>query len=288
MRPMATTTRLEPALLEAPTEVTRPFFAALRRFSLRVAPAIGAVLVTLAIWELIVLSGWKPDWVLPGPRPVLARLWQELLSGEVMRASGITMARAGYGFAIALVIGSVLGFAMSKLRWLRAALSGMITGLQTMPSVVWIPFAILLLQLGESAIMFVVVLGAAPSIAVGLLSSIDHVQPLLIRVGRTLGARGLGLYRHVILPAATPGYITGLKQGWAFSWRSLMAGEIIANVPNKPSLGSRLFYARELTDMEGLMAWMIVVLVIGIVVDLVVFGRIEQRLRRERGLVEEK
>ena len=288
MRPTATTTRLAPTILEESAEATRPVLEVLRRAMKRIMPPLGAVFVTLLIWEAIALSGWKPAWVLPGPRPVLVRLWQELLSGEVVRASGITMARAGYGFAIALVIGSVLGFAMSKSRWLRRALAGIITGLQTMPSVVWIPFALVLYQLGEGAILFVVVLGAGPSIAVGLLSSIDHVPPHLVRVGRTLGARGFGLYRRVILPAAFPGYLAGLKQGWAFSWRSLMAGELIASMPDKPAVGWRLHFARDMSDIEGLMAWMIVVLIIGIVVDLVVFGHVEQRLRRGRGLVEEK
>src|SRR5882672_2311724 len=123
MRPIATTSRLAPTILEESAEATRPMLEVLQRALKRIMPPLIAVIVTLVIWELIALSGWKPAWVLPGPRPVLARLWQEIFSGEAWRAAQITLARAGYGFVLALVIGSVLGFAMSKSRWLRAALS---------------------------------------------------------------------------------------------------------------------------------------------------------------------
>src|SRR5581483_4231547 len=129
------------------------------------------------------------------------------------------------------------------------------------------PLAILLFQLSEGAILFVVILGAAPAVAGGLLSGVDHVQPLLVRVGRVMGARGLNLYRHVILPAALPSFVGGLKQGWAFAWRSLMAGELLVIVAHQPSIGERLAYAREFADAEGLLSMMIIILLIGIVVD---------------------
>lgn len=250
------------------------------------APAI-ALATALALWQLVAWSGWRPEWVLPGPGPVLRRVGQEIASGEVLRAARITLERALFGFSIAIALGSALGFAMSKLCWLRAALSGVIAGLQTMPSVAWFPLAILLFQLGEASILFVVVLGAAPSIAVGLVSAVDQVPPGLLRVGRTMGARGLTLYRRVVLPAALPGYVAGLKQGWAFSWRSLMAGELMVILADRPSIGARLHFARELSDAEGLLAWMLVVLGIGIFVDLAGFGRIEHVLRARRGLAEE-
>ncbi len=251
-----------------------------------VAPVL-AVVVALALWQLIVWSGWKPEWVLPGPLPVLRRLVEELVSGEVASAARITLARAALGMTIATLIGTSLGVCMAKSSWVRNALSGLIAGLQTMPSVSWFPLAILLFQLGEESIQFVVVLGAAPSIAVGLVSAVDHVPPLLVRVGRTMGARGFVLFRRVIFPAALPGYVAGLKQGWAFSWRSLMAGELMVFLADRPSIGARLHFARELSDAEGLLAWMIVVLSIGILVDLAVFGRLEHTLRARRGLAEE-
>ncbi len=256
------------------------------RWSRILAPLV-ALASALALWQLVAWSGWRPEWVLPGPGPVLRRVGQEIASGEVLRAARITLERAFLGFGIAIALGSLLGFAMSKLRWLRAALSGVIAGLQTMPSVAWFPLAILLFQLGEASILFVVVLGAAPSVAVGLVSAVDQVPPSLLRVGRTMGARGFTLYRRVVLPAALPGYVAGLKQGWAFSWRSLMAGELMVILADRPSIGARLHFARELSDAEGLLAWMLVVLAIGIFVDLAGFGRIEHVLRARRGLAEE-
>src|SRR5437660_2636503 len=155
-----------------------------------------------------------------------------------------------------------------------------------MPSIVWFPLAILLFKLGEGAILFVVVLGAAPSVANGLISGIDHIPPLMLRSGRVLGARGLGLFRFVILPAALPAFLGGLKQGWAFAWRSLMAGELLVIIANKPTIGSRLEFERQFNDAAGLMSVMLIVLILGILVDSLVFGRIDRRIRRRRGLAD--
>lgn len=247
-------------------------------------PKLAAVGLALAIWELVVLSGWRPDYVLPGPGAVLGRLAADLASGDVLIASAITMKRAVIGYAIALAVGVAIGLVMARVRVLRTAAGSLLTGLQTMPSVAWFPLAILLFQLSESAILAVVVLGAAPSIANGLLNSFDQVPPLLVRAGRVLGARGLGLYRHIILPAALPGFLTGLKQGWAFAWRSLMAGELLVIIGHAPSIGVRLQFSRELSDAEGLLAWMIVVMLLGVIIDGVVFGALERAVHRRRGL----
>ena len=247
-------------------------------------PKLAAVGLALAIWELVVLSGWRPEYVLPGPGAVLSRLWTDLLAGDVLVAAAITMKRAVLGYAIALAAGVAIGLAMARVRVLRTAAGSLLTGLQTMPSVAWFPLAILLFQLSEAAILAVVVLGAAPSIATGLLNSFDQVPPLLVRAGRVMGARGLGLYRHIILPAALPGFLTGLKQGWAFAWRSLMAGELLVIIGHAPSIGVRLQFSRELSDVEGLLAWMIVVMALGVLVDGLVFGSLERAIHRRRGL----
>ena len=246
-------------------------------------PRLLAVLILIASWEAVVQSHWKPDYVLPGPRPVFSRLGELAGTSVFWRAIGVTMQRALVGYLIAVLIGSGVGLAVSRFATLRAAVGSFITGLQTMPSIAWFPLAILLFQLSEGAIVFVVVLGAAPSVANGLLSGVDNVPPLLTRAGRVLGARGLAYYRHVVLPAALTGYVSGLKQGWAFAWRSLMAGELIVIVANRPSIGARLQFARELSDAPGLLALMIVVLIIGIVVD-TVFGQVDLAIRHRRGL----
>ncbi|WP_326645316.1 ABC transporter permease [Streptosporangium sp. NBC_01755] len=246
-------------------------------------PMISAIVLVLAVWELVVLSGWRPEYVLPGPVTVLADLWNRLGEAEFYQALGVTMRRAITGFAIAVLVGLVVGAAVSRVRPLRAALGSLITGLQTMPSIAWFPLAILFFKLSESAILFVVVLGAAPSIANGLIAGVDYTPPLLLRAGHILGLRRLALYRHVILPASLPSFLSGLKQGWAFAWRSLMAGELLVIIAHQTSIGEQLDNARELSDAPGLLATMIVILVIGIVVDMC-FGAADNALRRRWGL----
>jgi NitT/TauT family transport system permease protein len=247
-------------------------------------PKLLAVGLGIGIWQVVVWSGWKPDYVLPGPLPVFQRLAQDLGQGDFYVGVGVTLRRAITGYAIAVVVGSAVGILVARVPIVRKAVGHAILGLQSMPSIAWFPLAILLFQLTEGAILFVVILGAAPAVTVGLLHGVDHVQPLLVRVGRVMGARGLTLYRHVILPAALPGFVGGLKQGWAFAWRSLMAGEIIGVVSHVPSLGQELQVARDFADAEQLMALMIVIFVIGVVVDLA-FGFADRAIRRRWGLL---
>jgi NitT/TauT family transport system permease protein len=224
--------------------------------------------------------------VLPGPAAVFPRLWRDLVHGTLLDAKAITLRRAFTDFAVALVIGVVLGVAVARSRVLRSGIGSMVTGLQTMPSIAWFPLAIALFEASERAVLFVVVLGAAPSIANGIVAGVDHTPPVLLRAGRVLGAKGFASVRHVMLPAALPSFVSGLKQGWAFAWRSLMAGEIIAVIAHADSLGVRLDNARQNFDNEGLLATMIVIFVIGVVVDALVFGKLETAVRRRYGLVD--
>jgi NitT/TauT family transport system permease protein len=247
-------------------------------------PKLAALALFFGGWQIVAWLHLKPAYVLPGPGPVLSQFWHDLLSGVLIRATGNTMQRAALGYAISVVIGVALGLAVARSKVLRAAFGSMITGLQTMPTIAWLPLAVLLFKLSETAITFVVVLGAAPAIANGVISGVDHIPPVLLRAGRVLGAKGLNAYRFVILPAALPGLVAGLKQGWAFAWRSLMAGELIVIIASKPSLGVRLQYARELSDAPALMAAMLGILIIGIVIDSLFFGVLERGIRRRWGL----
>ncbi|MEO5875397.1 MAG: ABC transporter permease [Streptosporangiaceae bacterium] len=246
-------------------------------------PMLAAIVITLAIWELVVLSGWKEPWVLPGPRQVLPKFWDYLTDGKFWDAVALTMKRAAVGFAVATAVGVVLGLAVSSSRILRRAFGSLITGLQTMPSIAWFPFAILLFKLSESAILFVVVLGAAPSIANGLISGVDYMPPILRRAGKVMGLRNINLYRFLIMPASLPSFVAGLKQGWAFAWRSLMAGELLVIIGNTQSLGTLLHYNREFSDAEGMIAVMLVILIIGILVDQI-FGFVDRTIRTRWGL----
>jgi sulfonate transport system permease protein len=249
-------------------------------------PKFAAISLLLVGWQLVVWSGWKPVYVLPPPGPVFAKLATDLRDGVLLTATGITLSRALIGYGLSCGVGILVGLAVARIPVLRSAVGSLITGIQTMPSIAWFPLAILLFGLSERAILFVIVLGAAPSIANGLLQGIDHTPPILLRAGRILGARGIAAYRHVILPAALPGFVGGLKQGWAFAWRSLMAGELLVIIASRPSLGVRLQFAREFSDAEAMLAAMIAILVIGIAVDGLVFGRVERAIRTRWGLVE--
>jgi NitT/TauT family transport system permease protein len=248
-------------------------------------PQLAAIGLVLVLWQVAVALELRPVWVLPGPLDVLPRLVEEA-GDDLPAAIATTMRRAVVGYALALAIGMAIGLAIVRWRRLRTAVASLITGLQTMPSIAWFPFAILLFGLSEGAIMFVIILGAAPSVANGLIHGVDHIPRILLRAGRVLGARRLDWYRSIILPAALPSFVGGMKQAWAFAWRSLMAGELLVIIAQQPSLGVQLQLQRELADAEGLLATMIVVLVIGIVVDQLVFGVIERRIRSRRGLAE--
>jgi NitT/TauT family transport system permease protein len=155
----------------------------------------------------------------------------------------------------------------------------------TMPSIAWVPFAIILFGQSTAAILFVVILGAAPSIAGGLITGVDYTPPLLLRAGRTMGLRGYALYRYLILPASLPAYIAGLKQGWAFAWRGLMAGELVVQIIGKFTIGQQLSVDQQSLDFAGASAMLIVILVIGLGVD-TIFGRIDLTVRRRRGLLD--
>jgi NitT/TauT family transport system permease protein len=257
-----------------------------RRFWKATWPKAAAVVLGIGIWQLVVWSGWKPEYALAPPRDAWDDLWKYATDGTLTTAIAITMRRAVVGFALAIVIGTVVGSLVARIPTLRAAFGSLITGLQTMPSIAWFPLAILIFQASERAIMFVVVLGAAPSIANGLIGGADNIPPILLRAGRVLGARGLAAYRYVVLPASLPSFVGGLKQGWAFAWRSLMAGELLVVIRGKESVGFLLTQNRAVNNSSGLLATMIVILVIGIAVDSLVFGTLERSIRRRWGLLE--
>jgi NitT/TauT family transport system permease protein len=242
-----------------------------------------ALALALVVWQVVVWTGWRPDYVLPGPAVVFTDLWHAMGTGDFWQAIATTLRRGLVGFALATAIGFTLGLAVARIATLRAALGSAITALQTMPSIAWFPLAILLFQITENAILFVVILGAAPSIANGVISGVDYVPPLLLRAGRNFGARGLSLYRFVIAPASLPAIVAGLKQGWAFAWRSLLAGELLVIIANRPALGVRLQGMRELSDSSGVIGTMIVIFVLGVLADYA-FSSADRRLRRAWGL----
>lgn len=248
-------------------------------------PAL-AIAALLGVWDALVLSRIKPAWVLPGPGDVYDALtggWAHYRIGAALWGS---VSRALIGFAASLVIGTLLGLAVSSNRSLRAALAPLLSGLQTLPSVAWVPIGIMWFGITPATIYTVVLLGAVPSITIGLIGGIDQIPPLYRRVGDNLGARGPALVRHVLLPAALPAYVSGLKQGCAFAWRSLMAAELIAVSPNLgPGIGQVLDLARNNQDMPLAFATVLLILGLGVAANQTVFAPLERRLLRTRGLI---
>jgi NitT/TauT family transport system permease protein len=251
-------------------------------------PKLLAIGLVLGVWQLAYADNFHGDTasgLLKSPAYTLSALWTQLQHATLWGAVSVTLQTAVKGFALAVLIGSAVGAVVSRVPPLRAAIGSIISALQTMPSIAWFPFAIILFGATPSAILFVMVLGAAPSIANGLITGVDYTSPLLLRAGRTMGLRGIALWRHLILPASLPAYLAGLKQGWAFAWRSLMAGELLVIlIGQPPSLGVLLNTAQDNQDLAGAIGIMIVILVIGIVVDMI-FAKADLIVRRRRGLL---
>ena len=260
-----------------------------RRFTTSVLPPILFVVVLIAAWQLyIVIAQPRPD-IVPGPLDVVAAISQAWESGRLQLAVATSLERGVIGFLISVAIGTPLGLLLAEVRPLRRAVGPIISGLQVLPSVAWVPAAIIWFGLSDATVYFVVLMGAIPSIVNGLIAGVDQVPPQLRRVGTVLGARRWKLATLVVLPAALPGYVAGLKQGWAFSWRSLMAAEIIAMGGTIGfGLGSMLQQTRELADLAGVLATILVILAIGILIELVFFAPLERRMLRRRGLLVER
>ena len=271
---------LEPVEL-APRRISRGSRLASRGWA-SAWPKLLAIAIVGVGWQLVHVSGWKKA-ILPGPSTVVSNLWHQLGTGLLWHAIGTTVQRAVIGFALAVLIGAVVGALVSRIRPLRAAVGSLITGLQTMPSIAWFPFAIILFGISTTAIMFVIVLGAAPSVANGLIAGVDYTPPLLLRAGKMMGLRRLSLYRYLILPASLPAFVGGLRQGWAFAWRSLMAGELLVIIANQPSLGVLLSTDQDQADMASATSIIIVILVLGIAVH-TLFSLADRSIRRRWGL----
>ena len=254
-----------------------------RRVLMAVVPTTVFVLIALISWQLwTVIAHPRPD-LFPGPADVVSALGTAASSGRLAEAIATSLGRGGIGFLLAVLIATPLGLLLAEVRWLRRAVGPILSGLQVLPSVAWVPAAILWFGLTDAAVYFVVLLGAIPSIVNGLLAGIDQVPPQLRRVGVILGATRRQLQIRILFPAALPGYVAGLRQGWAFAWRSLMAAEIIAGSLGF-GLGSMLEQSRELADLPSVLATIVTILVVGILVELAFFAPVERTLLRTRGL----
>jgi len=253
------------------------------------ATPLGYVLfyvIIIAIWQAVWYVGtmvfdiWKP-YAFPNPKGVFISLLQQSQGGDLLRAIGFSLERAAIGFAVAIVCGVILGLLIMNIGVLARYLKPMILGIQTLPSICWVPFAILWFGLTAQAIIFVVVMGSMFSIALSVESSVRNINPIYVKAARTMGASGKNLILHVIFPAALPNFIAGLRQGWSFGWRALMAGEVMSAAIG---LGHSLVMGRDLADINQVMLIMIIIVIVGIVIDKFVFSLIEEKVLRKRGL----
>ncbi|AIY01865.1 ABC transporter, permease protein [Arthrobacter sp. PAMC 25486] len=252
----------------------------------RVLLPLAAFIVVLLAWQFYVSLGLRRRDLVPGPLDVLGSLGALWSAGTAQEAIWTSLQRGIMGFTISIVVATPIGLLLSQVRLLRRAFGPLISGLQVLPSVAWVPAAIIWFGLTDATVYFVMFMGAIPSIINGLIAGVDQIPPQYRRMGQILGASRWEMAVNVVLPAALPGYVGGLKQGWAFSWRSLMAAEIIAMGGSLGfGLGSLLEQGRQLSDMGIVMSAILIILFVGILVELVVFAPVEKRLLRGRGLL---
>ncbi|MEV5974686.1 ABC transporter permease subunit [Streptomyces sp. NPDC051921] len=252
----------------------------------KVLPPVLAIVLVLVVWQLLVSAKVADEGKLPSPGAVWDSLSAMWLEGTLLDVLWTSVSRALLGFLLALAIGTPLGLLVARVGVIRTAIGPILSGLQSLPSVAWVAPAVLWLGLNDSMMYAVILLGAVPSIANGLVAGVDQVPPLFLRAGRTLGATGLKGAWHIVMPAALPGYLAGLKQGWAFSWRSLMAAEIIASSPDLGlGLGQLLENGRNNFDMPGIFLAIILILLVGVAIDLLFFSPLERAVLRRRGLL---
>ncbi len=244
-------------------------------------PPIAGVAGFVVVWAIVAAA--TSSAAIPSPLDVWRAAVHGIWEGSIPRAALKSLIRLAFSFAAAIVIGTAIGVGLALNDFARRSLRPLIVALQITPFVAWVPLAVVWFHASERAVVFVTVVGAFPSMTLATIGAFRTVPPLLKRAGRTLGADGWQLYRYVIFPAAMPGYIGGLQQAWGFAWKALMAGELIIAAVGSTGLGQLL--ARDGNDVPVLLAVVAVIAVIGVAVDSFVFGGLDRRIRRRRGLL---
>ena len=224
------------------------------------------------------------SYAVPSPLGVGKRFIELCGDGTLVQAVGNSLIRGIIGFVIAVIVGVILGLLLNQFKYLQRNLKPIVLGVQTLPSVCWVPFSILWFGLSNQAILFVVIMGSTFSIAISVDNAIKNVLPIYIKEARTMGASRHQIYTQVIFPACIPEWIIGLKQGWSFAWRALMAGEVLTT---SIGLGQTLITGRDLADINQVTVVMLVIVVVGILFDKYIFSIIENRILSKRGLISE-
>ena len=237
----------------------------------------------LAAWQIVFAAKvWSPVLV-PSPASVVRYLWSVLRDGTLEGSLLVTMKRLLLGYVIGIAAGVSLGMITAQFRAVRDTVGVLALGLQGLPSVCWVPLALLWFGQSEGAMLFVVVMGTLWSVILATESGVRNVNPIYVRAARTMGSRRLHTWVMVIMPASLPFIVSGMKQGWAFAWRSLMAAEIFVTILTGFGLGQLLHYGRELNAMDQVIGIMVVIVFIGLLADKVLFSPWESFLHRRWG-----
>ena len=242
---------------------------------------LASCLWLVAVWQIVSdLKIW-PSYLFPTPQSVLEALRSGLSDHTFFTGVSISMKRIAVGYGLSVLMGAAMGFLLAASEFLKDTLGGLVLSLQSLPSLCWLPLAVLWFGLTEKAILFVVVMGSLLAVTINVETGVSHVPKIYLLAGRNLGARGLRLFLHVLLPASLPHLVAGLKQGWAFAWRSLISGEMIFV---SLGLGHLLMMGRDLNDVSQVLAVMIVIMAIGHLVDRLLFESLENRIRQRWGV----
>ena len=247
----------------------------------RIANQIIFYSALLGLWALLAKLRIWPPYLFPAPWAVADALWAGIQDHSFLIGIAATMKRMLIGYSLSVVLGMILGLGVASNQFLEETLGALLVSLQSLPSICWVPLAILWFGLTEKAILFVVLMGCVLSVTIAMEDGRKQMPKIYTMAGRNLGASGFRLFWHVMLPASLPYIVSGLKQGWAFGWRSLIQAEMIFLTIG---LGQLLMMGRDLNDMSQVIAVMLMIIALGYLVNCVVFRTMERALQSRWGL----
>ena len=242
---------------------------------------VGFYVALLALWQLLFSVGLVKDYLFPSPLHVAQRLVELGSDGLLWPSIRATLVRMAIGFSISALLGLMIGLIMGVSRVVNSCLKSLFLGLQTLPTAAWVPIALLLFGLSDRGVYFVIIMSSVAAIAIATSSGILNIPPLYLRAARTLGTPAYAMPYRVIMPAALPSIVTGIKLGWTLGWHGCVSAELIKS---SVGLGYLLYMGRELNDASQVIAIMLITILFGLALDRFLFGRIERRIRIRWGL----
>jgi NitT/TauT family transport system permease protein len=256
-----------------------------KKYHLDITDVANAALFLAAfvgLWQLVIVLGLWPKTLLPSPTQVAISIGELIANNSLAVGIGTSLWRLAAGFAISIAVGGAVGLTMVKFQGFGKTMSSFAVGLLTFPSIAWVPFSILLIGFNDFGILFVVVMASVFSVMISTYSAVRNVPPIYIRAAKNMGAHGFALFRHVMIPAATPSLIMGIRQAWSFAWHALIGAEML--ITTLYGLGHILSIGREFNDMSQIIAVMITIFAIGLLFDRIIFLRLEEKVRSRWGL----